>query len=68
MGNEHDTTGPNPAVPDPRPGTTHDADFGRTDRYENKDQAELNVRNLDDERDSPDADPDSPDADINRDE
>jgi hypothetical protein len=39
--------GENPAVPDPHQGTTHEADFGRTDRYATQDE-DFNVRNLGD--------------------
>jgi hypothetical protein len=40
---------PNPAIPDADTGTTRDADFGRSDRYANKDEGkEFNVRNIGD--------------------
>jgi hypothetical protein len=58
---------PNPAVSDPRPGTTHERDFGRTDRYDNKDEAGFNVRKTGDDSER-DEDPDDPASDVNRDE
>ena len=39
----------NPLDDDPKTGTTDEADFGRTDRYENKDEPGFNVRNVDDD-------------------
>jgi hypothetical protein len=45
--NRDDVPSPNPAVSNPRTGSTHEADFGRTDRYTTKDD-ERNVRNLGD--------------------
>jgi hypothetical protein len=58
------SSGPNPAVQDPNPGTTREKDFGRTDRYDNKDEKDFNVRNVG----KPDEDPDAPSSDVNRDE
>lgn len=40
---------PAPSVPDTDSGTTHESDFGRTDRYATKDDEEhFNVRNIGD--------------------
>jgi hypothetical protein len=70
MTDQRDVKGPNPAVPDPRPGTTREKDFGRTDRYDNKDEKDFNVRDVGDRPSarSDDEDPDAPTSDINRDE
>ena len=38
----------NPLDEDPTTGTTHESDFGRTDRYQNKDE-DFNVRNIGDD-------------------
>jgi hypothetical protein len=58
---------------DPRPGTTHESDFGRTDRYDNKDEKGFDVRHTREraareDAGTPDEDPDHPESDINRDE
>jgi hypothetical protein len=63
MADDRRTPNPNPAVEDPRPGTTREKDFGRTDRYDNKDERDFNVRDIPD-----DEDPDDPTSDVNRDE
>ena len=56
----------NPLDTDPQTGTTHESDFGRTDRYENKDEPDFNVRNIGD--DDENTDPDDPASGVNRDE
>jgi hypothetical protein len=69
MADERKTRGPNPAVSNPRPGTTRQKDFGRTDRYDNKDNKDepgSHVRNAADG--AQDEDPDDPSSDVNRDE
>ena len=48
MANDRDRSGPNPAISNPDPGTPREKDFGRTDRYENKDEKDFNVRNIGD--------------------
>jgi hypothetical protein len=49
MADDRDVTGPNPAIDDSHAGTAREKDFGRTDRYENKDEPDFNVRNLGDD-------------------
>jgi hypothetical protein len=61
MADDRTTPNPNPAIDDPHTGTTRERDFGRTDRYENKDK-DFNVRDTGDE------DPDDPSSGVNRDE
>jgi hypothetical protein len=51
---------------DPRSGTTREKDFGRTDRYQNKDEKDFNVRDIG--ADAEKADPDDPSSPVNRDE
>ena len=36
-------------IDDARTGTTREKDFGRTDRYQNKDERDFNVRNVGDD-------------------
>jgi hypothetical protein len=58
---------------DPHTGTTREKDFGRTDRYQNKDGQNFNIRNTGDDAETPgvsrqEADPDDPSSGVNRDE